>query len=449
MKLNDDTVAALRCPDGSKDAVVFDASVKGFGVRVQANGTRTFLFRYKLAGVSRRVPLGTFGEVTTAKARKDAEQLRGEVLAGRDPWGERKNVRSAIIAAERAARAKAAVDDFTVKALIDLYEEKHVASLRPATRRDVLSRLRKHLAPIAAKPAQSIGRGEVTKVVDAAAEAGHTTARRVRDYARAMWGWAADRGTLAEGKANPWESARPPGKDVPRKRVLNPEETGLVWKAASTLQAPHGLLVRFALVTLARREEVTAMTWGEVAPDLSAWTQPGNRTKNGKPHVVYLSEPAQRVLRAALGIGDATPLPKPPKADVLVFALANNKPITTHSWVKRELDKAIAKLRAEAAGEEMPEPMPAWVLHDFRRSGVTWLAEAGFSPHVADRLLNHVQGTIKGVMAVYQMGEFLAEREAALKAWGAHVLACGEGAVVAPNVASLSKARARKVGVAR
>jgi hypothetical protein len=69
-----------------------------------------------------------------------------------------------------------------VRAQIDLYEDKHVATLRPATRRDVLSRLRLHLAPVAGKPASAIGRIDAAKVVDAAAKAGETTARRVRDY---------------------------------------------------------------------------------------------------------------------------------------------------------------------------------------------------------------------------------------------------------------------------
>ena len=66
----------------------------------------------------------------------------------------------------------------------------------------------------------------------------------------------------------------------------------------------------------------------------------------------------------------------------------------------------------------------SWRLHDCRRTAVTWMAGAGFPPHVADRLLNHVEGAIRGVAAVYQRGEFLAERKAALEAWANHVLAC-------------------------
>ena len=37
------------------------------------------------------------------------------------------------------------------------------------------------------------------------------------------------------------------------------------------------------------------------------------------------------------------------------------------------------------------------------------------------RILNHQSGTISGVAAVYQRHEFLAERQAALDLWGAHI----------------------------
>jgi hypothetical protein len=38
-----------------------------------------------------------------------------------------------------------------------------------------------------------------------------------------------------------------------------------------------------------------------------------------------------------------------------------------------------------------------------------------------DKILNHQEGTISGVAAVYQRHEFLAERKEALDRWGAHV----------------------------
>jgi integrase len=107
------------------------------------------------------------------------------------------------------------------------------------------------------------------------------------------------------------------------------------------------------------------------------------------------------------------PLKGKPAPDALVFQHVAGGPLTGFSALKRRLDAATKVSR--------------WRLHDFRRTGVTALARMGFPPHVADKLLNHVQGTISGVAAVYQRHDFAAERKAALEAWAAHVLRCAEG----------------------
>jgi hypothetical protein len=92
---------------------------------------------------------------------------------------------------------------------------------------------------------------------------------------------------------------------------------------------------------------------------------------------------------------------------------------------KRYLDAAIAKTHAEAAGKAgrtvAPPPIP-WRLHDLRRTGVTKLAALGFDSIVADKLLAHQPGKLRGVAGVYQRHDFERERAAALNAWAAHVL---------------------------
>jgi hypothetical protein len=66
----------------------------------------------------------------------------------------------------------------------------------------------------------------------------------------------------------------------------------------------------------------------------------------------------------------------------------------------------------------MVEP---WVFHDLRRRVATGMAELGVAPHVLDRVLNHVSGTIKGVARIYNRAEYREERRAALDAWGRFV----------------------------
>lgn len=420
MVLTDKTVKELICPSGKKDVLVQDADLPGFAVRVQANGKRTFLFNYRFGSVVRRLPIGVFGtEITTAKARRQAEMLRGILREGRDPWSERK----AAMAQAEVAEAEAAL---TVSVLIDDFDRRHLAAKRPSYRRDFLSRTRQHLASIKDSPAAHVTRKDAVRVVDAARDnAGTTTARRVLQYARTMFGWARERALI---EANPFEAVPAPGAVMFRDRVLTGDEIGAVWRAAEGLQHPYGPLTRFLLLTLARRDEVAGMRRSEVAADLSAWTLPPERAKNNKAHVVHLSEPARALLLAALGAGAAP--------DALVFGTLNRTKVSSFAWIKGKLDKAIATER----GKDSP-PLPGWTFHDFRRSGVTWLADVGgFPPHVADKLLNHVQGTVRGVAAVYQRGEFLTERQRALDAWAAHVLACAEAMPAADNVVPMRRA---------
>ena len=68
-------------------------------------------------------------------------------------------------------------------------------------------------------------------------------------------------------------------------------------------------------------------------------------------------------------------------------------------------------------------PMPDWSFHDLRRTATTGMARLRIPPHIADAVLNHKSGTIKGVAAVYNRHAYLEERREALEAWEGHVLA--------------------------
>jgi integrase len=216
------------------------------------------------------------------------------------------------------------------------------------------------------------------------------------------------------------------GAHPSRDRVLTDAEVGAIWRASGAMGLPFGPLLRLLLLTAQRREEVAALRWSELSADLTTWTLPAARAKNGKAHVVHLAEPARAILAS---------VPRIVGQD-LVFSVTGTTAPSGFSKAKIALDAGIAKeLGAQIAG---------WRFHDFRRTAVTWLAGAGFPPHVADRLLNHVGGSIQGVAAIYQRSEFLAERKAALAAWSAHVLQCAAGAGAADNVAVLSDERAQR-----
>jgi integrase len=58
-----------------------------------------------------------------------------------------------------------------------------------------------------------------------------------------------------------------------------------------------------------------------------------------------------------------------------------------------------------------------WTLHDLRRTFATNLAQLGVAPHIIERLINHVTGTISGVAAIYNRANYLPEMRVAVDLW--------------------------------
>jgi len=91
------------------------------------------------------------------------------------------------------------------------------------------------------------------------------------------------------------------------------------------------------------------------------------------------------------------------------------------SKAKRRLDAAMHKANRVELSTKKGTSIPEWTLHDLRRTAATGMAKLKISPHVTDKVLNHVSGTISGVAAIYNRFEYLDERRDALDAWGRYV----------------------------
>ena len=191
MKLTDRTVEAARCPVGRKDALIFDDTLKGFGLRVTAAGKRVFVIQYRVGKTVRRTPLGQWGtELTTAQARRKAEALRGQVLDRRDPVAERKAAQAATLAAEAQAKAAAARDAYTVGTLIDDWTVHHLSVRSASYRLRVPAELRRALKAWLIASANTVDRTDAVRVLDAVkTNSGPVAANRLRAEARACWGW--------------------------------------------------------------------------------------------------------------------------------------------------------------------------------------------------------------------------------------------------------------------
>ena len=198
--------------------------------------------------------------------------------------------------------------------------------------------------------------------------------------------------------------------------MLTDAELRAAWQATAG-PGPFSAIVRMLILTGQRREEVAAMTWSEIADDLSTWIIPGSRAKNGAAHVVPLSAQVQSMLKAA---------PRRERKD----DERADEPELVFPGLRGPFNgfgKAKAALDGDSGVKE-------WRLHDLRRTMATGLQKLGVRLEVTEAVLNHVSGSRAGIVGVYQRHDYAAEKRAALTAWGEHVGAIVEGREAPDNV---------------
>lgn len=406
VRLTKRTIDAFVCPPGSKDALLFDAELRGFAIRATSAGRKIFLLQYKRAGKVMRVTLGEYGVITAEKARTLAEQERGRVSAGEDPRETRREAERARAEARRAAEA----DAFSFDAMAKRWHKEHVEPNRsPAYAHEALRALRVSFAAWKDRAARSITSEDASaELDDIRAERGPAAALHAFRYAHAAYAWAERRKLVP---ANPLAGAVQPEPLKSRDRALTDAELGAVWRCTAELGPPFAGYFQMLILTLQRRGEVAGMRWDEISDDLRIWTLPSARTKNAQRHMVHLAPAARAVIAAQ---------PRHAKSPY-VFTSTGKAPVSGFSKAKASLDAQVKKERQKERVK--PAAMPAWHAHDLRRTGASTLARLGVLPDVADRLLNHqASSTNSGVMAVYQVHDFAAERELALRKWAEHVL---------------------------
>jgi integrase len=380
IRLSKATIDGFAIP--AKDIVYWDQTLPGFGVKVTPKGRKVFVALYRNGGAGsrlRKYTIGPYGRVTLHGARAEAQKIFAARLEGRDPATEKREGKRRL----------------TIDKLEDVIAEFDRQRLAGNRSRAEIKRLLERLV-VATWRGRSVHEISKRDIIDLIREVEHRgtpyAANKLTRVLRTFFKWCVGRGIL---ERSPAEGISLPCKEVARDRTLTDAELVSALRAARSVGGPFGGIVELLALTGQRREEVARMTWDEVDFELGLWALAGARTKNGKGHVVHLSEPAAALLRST------------PRLGLYVFTGNGSTPFQNFTLSKRQLDKLSG--------------VSAWRLHDLRRTVVSGMARLGVAPHVADRILNHVGGTIAGVAAVYQRHEFMAERRTAIEIWGKHV----------------------------
>lgn len=384
----------------------FDTHQPGLALRLSSTGARSWVVMYRVNGKLVRETLGTLAAIPhVAEARRRALASQEAARGGVNP-----------VAARQAAQVRAAAN--TVAAAVERWLDHCARNLRPSTVRGYRQLFDHDILPRwATRPLASIAKGDVLVLLDdkagrrertrkALTEGAGVQANRLLTRLRTFFGWAVANDLCT---ADPTAGVRKPAREAARDRVLSDDELRALWAATAGTGAPRsdavawGALFRLLLLTAQREGEVAGMRWSEIDLETKEWTIPAARSKNGKPHTVHLSAIATEALET---------VPRVEGRD-LVFSGNGTTPASGFSRAKRQLDGAMAAALGAPAAD--------WTFHDLRRTAATGMARLGIAPHVADRVLNHTQGTIRGVAAIYNRFEYIDERRAALEAWGRFV----------------------------
>jgi integrase len=360
-----------------------DGAQRGLYLVVQPTGRKGFCCRYLFNGVSRKLTLKA--GLSLADARKAAADAMYEVEQGRDPAAARK--------AQRAKAVLAQAD--TVQTICENFLQREGKKLR--TRNQMERALRRMIYPaIGDRLIGDIKRSEINKLLDRIEDAsGERSAELAFQYLRRVCNWHSVRDDDFRSPIVPGMSRYNKGEHR-RERILSDDEIRLLWQATEAGDT-FSALVRFLLLTAARRSEATGLTWQEVTGNV--WLLPAVRHKLKTDLARPLSKVALAIVHSQPRIHDSP----------YVFTTTGNHPIHLGRG-KREFDKRCA--------------VREWRLHDIRRTSRTLLARAGIDADTCERCLGHALAPIR---AHYDRHSYSHEMETAFEALAALV-----GRIVSP-----------------
>jgi integrase len=254
------------------------------------------------------------------------------------------------------------------------------------------------------RPVKEITRDDVRPVINAAAQRGPEARNSTITVLSSFFNWAAkpDQDLIPISPVDGFEKTE--GDEG--ERFLEDDEVKIFWRGCDALgksNSVFGPMFQMLLLTGQRRTEVSAMRYSEISGRI--WTIPGSRTKNHKPHPVYLSDAALACLANLKRLAGSDGEPSD-----FVFTTSGDAPSSGYSKAKTALGKLTAGLAP-------------WVLHDLRRTFTTGCASLGIPESIADRCLNHIskKKAASGTARRYNKFKYAPQMQEAWIKWGEYV----------------------------
>lgn len=371
----------------------------GLYLRVQASGSRSWIFIWRRFGIRREIGLGPYGSgaghVSLAAARVKAQECRDLIGRGADPKTE-------------LSERQAAIKQMTFGQIADEFVEvmkpkwKSEKSLQRWQRFTIT-----YADSIRKVPITQVSTDDILRVLRPLWHTKPESAAKCREALKLIMDHAKARGLRtgenpAEWKGNLEALLPPPKKLVRGHHAAMPygDVSAFLVKLAE-VNGVAGRALEFTILTAARSGETRGATWGEIDIPSKLWTIPASRMKAGREHRVPLTDRAVAILNEM----------KERATDDLVFPGARSKtPLS---------DMSLSKALKSAGGGD-------FTVHGFRSAFRDWAGnETSFPRELAEQSLAHEIGS--AVEKAYRRSDALEKRRKLMTAWANYVSGLGAG----------------------
>jgi integrase len=370
------STAALTLPPGKTDLVVFDDAFPGFGMRLRSGGSRNWIYQYAVGNQQRRMVIGKAGALALEEARTLAARLHAQTKLGTDPAGVKDD-----------SDAKSGE---TFAACLKLYLERRRREprFRPSTYREIERHLVRNLKALHGLHIAKVDRRAIAIELARLTAVAPVQANRTRASLVKFLSWCAGEGFIDSNPAQ-FTNKNP---EASRSRCLGDGELAKLWQALP--ESDFGDVVRLLLLCGARKSEIGGLAWSEVDLSTGRIALPASRAKTHQARFIPISATMRAILEAR------------PQTNDRDYVFGRGRGFSGWSQAKNRLD-AVVKL-------------PAWTIHDIRRSVATGMGQLGIPPFVIEGVLGHV-GSRGGVAGIYNRAQYETEKATALARWDAYL----------------------------
>ena len=378
IKINKTSLKGLEYPRQGY-VLHWDNTLPGFGVRITASGSKSFIVQTRIKGRDRRATLGKCSKITLELARTKAKKWLGQVAEGRDPIAERQRTLLETIT------LRTAFDDYIV-----LRRRSDGKALKPSTCADMRRSLTGAFIDWQNKPIVAITREMVERRYKRLAERSVARANLNMRYLRAVLGFTAERKVDSEGKPlladNPVRVLRRQWKAVGRRTTTIEPASLSDWLPAVlglgdiperdagqgkfNPKLRNGEVSRDALLFMAltgcRRGEALMLQKPDV--NLKEGFVVFRDTKNRSDHRLPLTDYLKKLLARRI---------KESPSEFVFASPHDGRPVSN-------LRYAIERVVAASSVPFCP--------HDLRRLAATTMERIGIPAYTIKAVLNHVTG---------------------------------------------------------